>query len=152
MDNKVCFICVIIALVCAVSGAFIQNLIDKCRLEYFERKSQKFKEMIEIKMKDLKVKLIQIILIMFNRNNKNNKQTKPLFQMKTSYDKVAKVMAEPPKDYDTIKNLIEDASASPASIRDKKENILDLNIKSSKNINLTKSKNKKKENLNKKKI
>ena len=73
--------------------------------------------------------------MMFNRNNKNNKQTKPLFQMKTSYDKVAKVMTETPKDYDTIKNLIED----------KKENILDLNInKNSKNINLTKSKNKNK--------
>ena len=72
---------------------------------------------------------------MFNRNNKNNKQTKPLFQMKTSFDKVAKAMTEPPKDYDTIKNLIEDK---------KKENILDLNIKNSKNINLTKSKNKNK--------
>ena len=58
------------------------------------------------------------MLMMFNRNNKNNKQTKPLFQMKTSYDKVAKVMTEPPKDYNTIKNLIED----------KQENILDLNI------------------------
>ncbi len=70
---------------------------------------------------------------MFHRNNKNNKQTKPLFQMKTSFDKVAKAMTEPPKDYDTIKNLIED----------KRENILDLNInKNSKNINLTKSKNK----------
>ena len=54
--------------------------------------------------------------------------------MKTSYDKVAKVMTETPKDYDTIKNLIED----------KKENILDLNIKNSKNIDLTKSKNKNK--------
>ena len=52
--------------------------------------------------------------------------------MKSSYDKVAKVMTEPPKDYDTIKNLIEE----------KKEKILDLNIKSSKNLNLTKSKNK----------
>ena len=70
---------------------------------------------------------------MFNANNKNNKQTKPLFQMKTSYDKVAKVMTEPPKDYDRIKDLVED----------KKENILDLNIKNSKIINLTKSKNKK---------
>ena len=43
-------------------------------------------------------------------------------------------MTETPKDYDTIKNLIED----------KKENILDLNVKDSKNINLTKSKNKNK--------
>ena len=42
-------------------------------------------------------------------------------------------MTEPPKDYDTIKDLVEE----------KKENILDLNIKNSKNINLTKSKNKK---------
>ena len=74
-----------------------------------------------------------MILIMFHRNNKN-KDNKPLFQMKTSFDKVAKVMTETPKDYDTIKNLIED----------KKENILDLNIKNSKNINLTKSKNKNK--------
>ena len=51
MDNKDCIICVIIALVCAVSDAFIQNLIDKCRLENLERQNQKFKEMIEIKMK-----------------------------------------------------------------------------------------------------
>ena len=69
---------------------------------------------------------------MFNRNNKSNKQTKPLFQMKTSYDKVAKSMNEKPKDYDTIKDLVEN----------KNENILDLNInKNSKDINLTKSKN-----------
>ena len=54
MDNKDCIICVIIALVCAVSGAFIQNLIDKCRLENLERQNQKFKEMIESKMKDFK--------------------------------------------------------------------------------------------------
>ena len=51
MENKDCIICVIIALVSAFSGAFIQNLIDKCRLENLERKNQRFKEMIEIKMK-----------------------------------------------------------------------------------------------------
>ena len=74
------------------------------------------------------------MLMMFNRNNKNNKQTKPLFQMKTSYDKVANAMQQPAKDYDTIKDLVEE----------KKENILDLNInKNSISINLTKSKNKK---------
>ena len=44
--------------------------------------------------------------MMFNRNNKV-KKAKPLFQMKTSYDKVSKAMTEPPKDYDTIKNLVE---------------------------------------------
>ena len=44
---------------------------------------------------------------MLHRNNKN-KETKKMFQMKTSYDKVAKAMTDPPKDYDTIKNLIED--------------------------------------------
>ena len=72
--------------------------------------------------------------MMFNRNNKNKDKNKPLFQMKTSYDKVAKAMNEKPKDYDTIKDLVEN----------KKDNILDLNInKNSKNINLTKSKNKK---------
>ena len=77
--------------------------------------------------------------MMFHRTKKH-KETKPLFQMKTSFDKVAKVMTEPPKDYDTIKNLIEDASADASrGIRVKKENILDLNIKKSKNINLTKS-------------
>ena len=57
--------------------------------------------------------------MMFNRNNKH-KETKPLFQMKTSYDKVAKAMTEPAKDYDTIKNLVQDARQSLASIRDKK--------------------------------
>ena len=51
MENKDCIICVVIALVSALSGAFIQNLIDKSRLENLERKNQKFKEMIEIKMK-----------------------------------------------------------------------------------------------------
>ena len=59
MDNKDCFICVIIALVSALSGAFIQNLIDKCRLENLERQNEKFKEMIEAKMKQ------------FNLNNVN---------------------------------------------------------------------------------
>ena len=43
---------------------------------------------------------------MFHRNNKN-KETKPLFQKKTSYDKVAKVMTEPPKEYDRIKDLVD---------------------------------------------
>ena len=71
--------------------------------------------------------------MMFNRNTKD-KKAKPLFQMKTSYDKVATAMTEGPKDYDTIKNLVEN----------KKENILALNNKNSKNINLTKSKNKNK--------
>ena len=56
---------------------------------------------------------------MFNRNNKD-KKAKPLFQMITSYDKVAKAMTEPAKDYDTIKNLVQDARQSLASIRDKK--------------------------------
>ena len=70
--------------------------------------------------------------MMFHRNNKD-KKAKPLFQMKTSYDKVSKEMTEKPKDYDTIKHLVEHKS----------ENILDLNNKNSKNINLTKSKNKK---------
>ena len=71
--------------------------------------------------------------MMFHRNNKN-KETKPLFQMKTSYDKVAPAMQQPAKDYDAIKDLVEN----------KRENILDLNINSnSKNINLTKNKNKK---------
>ena len=45
--------------------------------------------------------------MMFNRNNKNKDSNKPLFQMKTSYDKVAKAMNEKPKDYDTIKDLVE---------------------------------------------
>ena len=47
----------------------------------------------------------------FNRNKKH-KETKPLFQMKTSYDKVAKAMTEPPKDYDTIKNLVHEKKKS----------------------------------------
>ena len=67
--------------------------------------------------------------MMFHRHNKD-KKAKPLFQMKTSYDKVAKEMAEKPKDYDSIKNLVEN----------KKENIIDIQ---NKNIKLTKSKNKK---------
>ena len=57
----------------------------------------------------------------FNRNKKH-KETKPLFQMKTSYDKVAKAMAEPPKDYDTIKHLV----------HEKKRKVLDLYTKNSK--------------------
>ena len=60
MENKDCIICIIIAFVSALSGAFIQNLIDKCRLENLERQNQKFKEMIEIKMKQ------------FNLNNVND--------------------------------------------------------------------------------
>ena len=54
MDSKDCIICVIIALVSALSGAFIQNLIDKCRLENLERENLNFKEMMENKMKTFK--------------------------------------------------------------------------------------------------
>ena len=54
MDNKDCIICVIIALVSALSGAFIQNLIDKCRMERLERENLNFKEMMENKMKTFK--------------------------------------------------------------------------------------------------
>ena len=54
MDNKGCIICVLIALVSALSGAFIQNLIDKCRLENLERENLNFKEMMENKMKTFK--------------------------------------------------------------------------------------------------
>ena len=64
MENKDCIICVIVAVVSALSGAFIQNLIDKCRIENIERQNQKFKEMMEIKMKDLKNQI--------NLNNINN--------------------------------------------------------------------------------
>ena len=56
MDNKDCVICIIIALVSALSGAFIQNLIDKCRLENLERQNQKFKESIENKIKQFNLK------------------------------------------------------------------------------------------------
>ena len=66
---------------------------------------------------------------MFHRNNKD-KKAKPLFQMKTSNDKVAKAMTEGPKEYDTIKNLVES----------KKENILDLQNRNSKNISSKTSK------------
>ena len=59
MDNKDCIICIIIALVSALSGFFIQKLIDKCRLDNLERQNQKFKEMIENKMKQ------------YNQNNIN---------------------------------------------------------------------------------
>ena len=58
MDNKDCIICVIIALVSALSGAFIQNLIDKCRLENLERQNQKFKESIENKMRQFNLNRI----------------------------------------------------------------------------------------------
>ena len=60
MDNKSCVICVIVALVSALSGAFIQNLIDKCRLENLERNNQKFKDMIESKMKCFKNEVMAI--------------------------------------------------------------------------------------------
>ena len=52
MDNKDCIICVIVALVSALSGVFIQNLIDKCKIENLGRQNHKFKEMIETKIKN----------------------------------------------------------------------------------------------------
>ena len=58
MDNKDCIICVIIALVSALSGPFIQNLIDKCRLENLERQNERFKESIENKMRQFNLNRI----------------------------------------------------------------------------------------------
>ena len=50
---------------------------------------------------------------MFNRKiQQNNKQDLTLYKFKSNYDKVVKDMQEAPKDYDTIKELIESKNNS----------------------------------------
>ena len=79
---------------------------------------------------------------MFNRKiQQNNKQDLTLFKGRNDYNKVVKQMNEPPKDYEHIKLLVEDASADASrSIRDKKNTITNLenniNIKSKNNIQI----------------
>ena len=72
-------------------------------------------------------------MMMFKKNNKENKDVM-LTKFKSGYDKVYKTMERPEKDYDSIKKLVEGNDEN---------NILKNNINKSKNINLTKSKNKK---------
>ena len=79
-------------------------------------------------------------------SQKTNKQDLTLFKGKNTYNKVMKEMNEPPKDYEHIKLLVEDASADASrSIRDKNNNITNIenniNIKSKKiyKSNLTKN-------------
>ena len=79
---------------------------------------------------------------MFNRKTPTPKKTDmTLFKGRNDYNKVMKEMNEPPKDYEHIKLLVEDASADASrSIRDKKNTITNLenniNIKSKNNIQI----------------
>ena len=71
--------------------------------------------------------------MMFKKNNKENKDVL-LTKFKSGYDKVYKTMEQPEKDYDSIKKLVEGNDEN---------NTLKNNINKSKNVNLTKMKNKK---------
>ena len=79
---------------------------------------------------------------MFNRKTPTPKKTDmTLFKGRNDYNKVMKEMNEPPKDYEHIKLLVEDASTDASrSIRDKKNTITNLenniNIKSKNNIQI----------------
>ena len=72
-------------------------------------------------------------MMMFKKNNKENKDVL-LTKFKSGYDKVYKTMEQPEKDYDSIKKLVEGNDEN---------NTLKNNINKSKNVNLTKMKNKK---------
>ena len=67
----------------------------------------------------------------------NDQQPKPTFLTKnqSSYKKVEKAMKEPVKEYEKIKQLVEDASQGLASIRD--NDIEKLKNKSENSIKLT---------------
>ena len=75
---------------------------------------------------------------MFNRRiQQNNKETLTLFKGKNSYNKVMKEMNEAPKDYESIKLLVEEKDNNIAN---------NMNIKSKNNIQMkshNKIKNKK---------
>ena len=77
----------------------------------------------------------------------SKKQDITLFKGRNDYNKVVKQMNEPPKDYEHIKLLVEDASADALrSIRDKNNTITNIenniNIKSKNNIQIKSHKKK----------
>ena len=68
---------------------------------------------------------------MFNRKiQQNNKQDLILYKFKSNYDKVVKEMQEAPKDYDTIKELIESKNNSITKLENK------INKKSKNNLQI----------------
>ena len=70
---------------------------------------------------------------MFNRKiQQNNKQDMTLYKFKSNYDKVVKEMQEAPKDYDTIKELIESKNNSITKLENNinKKSKNDLQIQS----------------------
>ena len=76
---------------------------------------------------------------MFNRKiQQNNKQDLTLYKFKSNYDKVVKEMNEPPKEYETIKALIEEKNNSITKLEN------NINKKSKNNLQITSHKKMKK--------
>ena len=68
---------------------------------------------------------------MFNRKiQQNNNQSLTLFKGKNSYSKVMKEMNEPPKEYETIKALVETQNNSLVNVEN------NINKKSKNNIQM----------------
>ena len=68
---------------------------------------------------------------MFNRKiQQNNKQDMTLYKFKSNYDKVMKEMQEAPKEYDTIKELIESKNNSITKLEN------NINKKSKNNVQI----------------
>ena len=68
---------------------------------------------------------------MFNRKiQQNNKQDLTLYKFKSNYDKVVKEMNEPPKEYETIKALIEEKNNSITKLEN------NINKKSKNNLQI----------------
>ena len=61
---------------------------------------------------------------MFHYNNR--KPNQPLVKIKTSYDKIEKQLNEPARDYNTIKELVENQENSITNIKNK--NIINKDI------------------------
>ena len=68
---------------------------------------------------------------MFNRKiQQNNKQDMTLYKFKSNYDKIMKEMQEAPKEYDTIKELIESKNNSITKLEN------NINKKSKNNLQI----------------
>ena len=76
---------------------------------------------------------------MFNRRIQHNKQELTLFKGRHQYNKVLKEMNEAPKEYETIKLLVEEKNNSITNIQ---PNNVNKQFKNNNNINNLKSHNK----------
>ena len=109
-----------------------QSTLYDEKIKQVNRRMEQLEKIFEVLTNDSRLKYIieqiekiKIILIrMFHYNNR--KPNQPLVKIKTSYDKIEKQLNEPARDYNTIKELVENQENSITNIKNK--NIINKDI------------------------